>query len=233
MNIKITATTLKWIAIITMMIDHAGAVLFNDYSNHPEYIILRIIGRIAFPIFAYLIVQGYLHTKNIKKYALRLFAFALISEVPFDLAFKNTIFDFDYQNVFFTLFIGLIALWAFDTFRKKNAFLAMISVYALGMLAYMLKTDYDIFGVILIFLIYSAGKSKKVVYFWIAAVNLIMAVIFMIGGGSYLQIFALLSIPFIAMYNGEKGSNSKIMQYVFYIIYPGHILLLYFLKQIF
>lgn len=231
MNLKITSSTLKWIAIITMIIDHTGAVLFNDYVTHPEYILFRIIGRIAFPIFAYLIVQGYLHTKNVKRYALRLFVFAIISEIPFDLAFKNVLFSFDHQNVFFTLFIGLIALWVFDTLKEKNAFLAIGAVYGLGVLAQVLKTDYDIFGVILIFGLYSA-TSKKISYFWIAGVNILMAAMFSANGGSYLQIFAILSIPFIAMYSGEKGNNSKVMKYVFYIIYPGHIMLLYLLKKI-
>lgn len=230
MKWSITSSTLKWVAIITMIIDHTGAVLFDDYVNHPEYLFFRIIGRIAFPIFAFLIVEGYRHTKSVPKYAMRLFAFALISEIPFDLAFGHTMFDWDYQNVFFTLFIGLIALWAFDTLKSKNTVLAVVAVYSLGILSQVIKTDYDIFGVILIFGLYSA-TSKKVSFFWIAIVNIAMAVIFTLDGGNYLQAFALLSIPFVGMYNGEKGNNSKTLQYIFYIIYPAHIMILYIIDK--
>lgn len=231
MKWSITSSTLKWVAIITMIIDHTGAVLFDDYANHPEYLLFRIIGRIAFPIFAFLIVEGYRHTKSVPKYAMRLFAFALISEIPFDLAFYNTTTNWNHQNIFFTLFIGLVALWAFDSLKSKNTILAVLAVYSLGILSQVIKTDYDIFGVILIFGLYSA-TTKKVSFFWIAIVNIAMAIIYTVGGGNYYQAFALLSIPFVAMYNGEKGSNSRILQYTFYIIYPAHIMILYLIDKL-
>ena len=96
--------TLKWIAMLTMLIDHTGMVLF------PQYRIFRIVGRLAFPIYCFLLVEGAVHTSNWKKYVSRLILFALISEIPFDLARSGQIVAADAQNVFFTLSFGLLAV---------------------------------------------------------------------------------------------------------------------------
>lgn len=95
---------LKCIAVITMIIDHTGAVLF------PDNMTLRYIGRIAFPIFCFLLVEGFFHTRDVRKYMLRLGMFAVISEIPYDLAFRDTVIEFEHQNVFFTLFIGVVMM---------------------------------------------------------------------------------------------------------------------------
>jgi hypothetical protein len=95
----LSSFTSKCIALSTMAIDHIGAVLLPS----PKYLLLRLIGRISFPIFCFLIVEGYYRTKNLKKYILRLFAFALISEIPYDLAFKKSFIYLNKQNIFFTL----------------------------------------------------------------------------------------------------------------------------------
>ena len=125
----ISGSTLKMIAIVTMVIDHIGAAVLArllmvnglgelDQTNadaimlwlsangalYWTYTIMRMIGRVAFPIFCFLLVEGFLHTHDVKKYAMRLGLFALISEIPFDLAFSSKILEFNYQNVFFTLF---------------------------------------------------------------------------------------------------------------------------------
>ena len=100
----LSSFALKCIALITMIIDHVGAILY------PEARVLRIIGRIAFPIYAFLVAEGFYHTKNVKKYMLRLLLFALVSEIPFDLALTGQILEFGHQNVFFTLFAGLLLM---------------------------------------------------------------------------------------------------------------------------
>lgn len=144
MNTKtgITGSTLKIIAIVCMLIDHIGAVILERYlyANGLSYktmqmmveggfgnlqkvviadLILRLIGRLAFPIFCFLLVEGFYYTSNRAKYVLRLFLFALISEVPFDFAFKNSWLEFSYQNVFFTLTIGLLTIWGIDEIQKR------------------------------------------------------------------------------------------------------------------
>jgi hypothetical protein len=153
----VTGSTLKLIAIITMLIDHTAATILDrtliargigglgnsntqaamDFINDNAVIygvdmIMRLIGRIAFPIFCFLLVEGLVHTHNKWKYALRLGIFALISEIPFDLAFKSKLFDFSYQNVFFTLLIGLLVMMGFDLVREKLGEKKWIPVIAIG-----------------------------------------------------------------------------------------------------
>lgn len=126
-RIGISGSTLKLLAILSMFIDHAGATVIRTICNQPAiladaslrslwnqiYSVSRSIGRIAFPIFCFLIVEGFLHTRNVRKYALRLFLFALISEIPFDLALKGNWYYPQKQNVYFTLLIGLLVLAGF------------------------------------------------------------------------------------------------------------------------
>ena len=147
---EITGAALKWIAIITMLIDHIGAAcvepwIFGEFGTYPEtiwginawtfYEILRSIGRIAFPIFIFLMVEGFFYTRNRKKYAIRLGLFCLISEIPFDLAFQpqdleiwkylshldRVNFSYTSQNVFFTLFIGFLTIWLMETVKNYFA----------------------------------------------------------------------------------------------------------------
>ena len=110
--VGLSGSTLKLIAIVTMFIDHLGVVAFEtQISNYMvPYYIMRLIGRLAFPIFCFLLVEGFFHTRDVKKYALRLLVFAFISEIPFDLAFNRQMFYWRHQNVFFTLFIGLLVI---------------------------------------------------------------------------------------------------------------------------
>ena len=122
-NKGLSGSTLKMIAIVTMFIDHIGAVIVERmlltgntgvYTYEQIYIldrVLRSIGRLGFPLFCFLLVEGFQHTKHVGKYACRLLVFALISEIPFNLAFSGSVFFSTYQNVFFTLLIGLITMW--------------------------------------------------------------------------------------------------------------------------
>ncbi len=134
----LTSFAIKVIAIVTMFIDHCGAVFVErrlsliketvpNYEGDPTYValnitdgIMRSIGRIAFPLFIFLLIQGFMHTRNRLKYAIRLGLFALISEVPFDMAFRNTYFTMSYQNVFFTLFLGFLFMCVADFIYKKH-----------------------------------------------------------------------------------------------------------------
>lgn len=228
---SINGYTLKMIAIITMLIDHIGAftlgggLLYQDYiQSNPIlfeilkilYTVMRQIGRLAFPIFCFLLVEGFIHTKNVKKYALRLLLFAFISEIPFDLAIGGSFFDFNQQNIFFTLFIGLVVMIIASRVEGK-VFLQLV-VFTVGMLAgYVLNVDYSFMGIFLLEILYffrfhrrSQVLSGAVSVLWEPAA-------------------ALSFIP-IWFYNGERGRS---MKYFFYWFYPVHILILAVINMIF
>lgn len=220
--------TLKLIAIITMFIDHVAAVLIP--MDTTIYLLFRCIGRLAFPIFCFLLVEGFHHTNNVKKYMARLGIFALISEIPFDLAFGDTTLKYGYrlqQNVFFTLFIGLVVIWGMriiDEKFTKNIFsseflnrllkglVVMIGCYA----AYFLKTDYSYMGVFLIVAFYLFRQKKVLLSIAVFLLNLLLGPI---------QLLATVAMVFILMYNGERGPQGN--KYIFYFFYPAHILFLY------
>lgn len=221
------SSTLKIIAIVTMLIDHIGAVLF------PEVMILRIIGRLAFPIFTYLIVEGFFHTRDVKKYLIRLFIFGLISEVPFDLANFDTPLYMGYQNVFFNLALGLLAITIFERYKEKSLVLASFSLILIMVIATMFNTDYNFLGILCVFVFYRFRDDTMMKYkLFIALMTLpsILGAVSLISIGEplfigiFIQAFAVLAIIPIQLYNGEKGLNLK---YMFYAFYPVHLLVLW------
>lgn len=210
---------LKIIALLTMFIDHYGAIFQNDIM------IYRVIGRIAFPIYCFLLVEGYIHTSNVKKYATRLFIFALISEIPFDLAFYNNI-GLKHQNIFFTLFIGLAAIYFIDNKENKYNFNKSAVIIAACLLAIVLSTDYDAMGIIYILFLFFTRNNDKVKRF-----KTIFLVMFIVNlTSSVLQQFSLLALIPIYFYNGEAGPKNKVVQILFYAAYPLHLLIYYFIK---
>lgn len=188
----ISASALKWIALITMFLDHFCAVYLIDFFyqgswgdqtvfkaafNAPEnllislaYTVLRFLGRIAFPLYCYMIVEGFFYTRSKWKYALRLFVLAILSEIPFDYGIYKSIFSLKSQNVFFTLLIGLAVIWGMDSVnriekiknKKALIFLLEVAIAMAGFgLAYYLKSDYGFKGVIAIVLIYYTKMLEK------------------------------------------------------------------------
>lgn len=236
----ITGSGLKWIAVITMFIDHMGAsvirrILYADpaflnsnmHWNSTRlaiiYHVMRCIGRIAFPIFCFLLVEGYGHTKNKMSYVLRLLGFAIISEIPFDLNFNGKILEFSSQNVFFTLCIGVLCMWLYqyieEDFRLPYLTRTVlgISVVALGMLLAMeMRTDYGASGVFCIMMLYLLQKNKK-----FQMIGGIISFGVMLFPTEIPAMFAFLPIYF---YNGKRGKQIK---YFFYFFYPLHLMLLY------
>lgn len=229
----LNGSDLKLIAIITMLIDHIGAVLLEKFvllnipANTPDYtfyarldILLRMIGRISFPIFCFLLVEGALHTRNQYKYAVRLFLFSILSEIPFDLAVFQEPFNWNYQNVFFTLFFGLCVLigWSWIRGHSRMDYLLRGLVLAAGMLlAFLFKTDYGAFGVFFIAILYGFRENK----FYR---NILGAIIISF------EITAPLAFILIHFYNGKRGISLK---YIFYLFYPVHLLFLYYIGEIF
>ncbi len=232
----LSGSMLKWIAIVTMFIDHVGGCLLEVYfmngrgtspykgfwnlpDNQVDFwfdvdIMLRSIGRLAFPIFCFLLVEGFLHTRNVKKYALRLGLFCLISEVPFDLAFWGEPFFWLYQNVFFTLLLGLLGIWALEYFRGKQRIFGALLAIAAALGADVLHTDYGAFGVFFIELFY-LFRNRTLVR------NIVCIGSLLLYGG--LEMLGALAFLPIAFYNGSRGRQPK---YFFYLFYPMHLLLL-------
>lgn len=225
-----SSATLKLIAIITMLIDHTGAAVFENTIlpqalNSGDYqlyytidLILRSIGRLAFPIFCFLIVEGFYHTRNVTKYALRLAVFAIVSEVPFDLAIFHQPFYWGYQSVYLTLLIGLLVITGVDHFKKKIYVQILIAISGIA-LAFQLHTDYYGLGVLLILLLY-LFREKEV---WKIITS---GCVFLLLGP--IELLGLISFVPIHFYNGKKGMN--INKYVFYAFYPVHLLLLYLIS---
>jgi len=205
-KVGIDAFTLKIIAAVTMLIDHVGYIFF------PQYIFLRIIGRISFPIFAFLIVEGFMHTKDVKKYITRLIIFALIAEIPFDFAFEGMI-DWGHQNVLITFLLAMIAMYIDSQYKRKAGIAA---AFLLAFLAEFIHCDYGMFGVIIVMIFYwNYERFYNKLIFGTASLTLLVT--------SY-QIFDVLAMIPIGLYNGKKGIGLK---YFFYVFYPGHLLILY------
>ncbi len=217
---------LKLLAIITMLIDHVGAVLVP--GNTMLYLVMRCIGRLSFPIFVFLLVEGFHHTKDVKKYLVRMGAFALISEIPFDLAFYGKILEFRHQNIFFTLFLGLLCMYLMSMVKKRysNNGIIMYLLYAIltlviGIIASVLKTDYDYRGIILIVAFYLFRGNNILL-----GLSLLFVSGYLLG---YINIYATIAIVPIMFYNGQKGKSIK---YAFYIFYPAHLIILAMINQL-
>ena len=241
----LSGSTLKLIAMLTMLIDHiAACVLSKVITSNPDnfdalgsvkhnqiyhiYIAMRLIGRIAFPIFIFLLIEGFKYTRNRWKYMARLFLFAFISEIPFDMAvnlnrediLSGKIVEFSSQNVFFTLAIGMLVITVIDIIANLKIdslglFWFKFCVAVLGMgLAFALQTDYGAVGVLAIVAAYyfRGEKEKQTV-----------ASCVILAATSLTELFALVDIIPIYFYRGRRGLQFK---WLFYAFYPVHLLAL-------
>jgi len=209
-KVGIDAFTLKMIAAVTMLIDHVGYIFF------PQYVLLRIIGRISFPIFAFLIVEGFMHTRDVKKYIFRMIIFALITEIPFDFAFYGT-FNWGHQNVLVTFLLALVAMYIDRQYKRK---IGVVAAFVLAFAAEFIGSDYGMFGVIIVMMFYwNYERFYNKLIFGTASLVLLAS--------SY-QIFDVMAMIPIGLYNGKKGIGFK---YFFYVFYPGHLLILYMIHM--
>lgn len=217
----ITADTIKIFACITMLIDHIGAAILErglteQYQQIESLdIILRLIGRGAFPIFCFLLVEGYLHTSNKWKYLLRMGVFVLISEIVFDLSMFGMLTPIK-QNVYCTLFLGLATMIFSEMIENKwetfGKVAKHIPVVLLCVVAQFLHTDYGAIGVVLIYIMYCARKNR---------------LLQCICGFAclYFEPTCILGFIPIYFYNGKR--TNRINKYIFYVFYPIHLLILY------
>ncbi len=230
----ISADLLKWVALITMFIDHIGAgILEKCYMPQllKADITIRCIGRVAFPIYCFLLVEGYKYTRSRWKYAGNLLLFAFISEIPFDFLFRGGL-TLSYQNVYFTLLIGMLAMifaGMIEEKKLKMGFVLEILVFAMAaVLANIIKTDYHGWGVALIAILFFTRNLKRIYTCLLAtgfvvctALCALISISEMVGTVAFVLIF---------LYNGErKGTINK---YVFYSLYPIHMALYYGIRCI-
>ena len=218
---------LKYIAVIAMVIDHTALVFVG--MDKPLGIAMRVIGRLTAPIMCYFLVEGYMHTRSKKKYALRLLVFAVISQVPFSYLVTGRLFD-SKLNMIFTLFFSFMMLLAFS--EVKNAVLRV--VFVVGLFWLCSKCDWGLVAPlwIIAFAVFRNNRNKlSVVYaliciFWIIRCTSVTVA----DGGLWYSVLwqagTLGFIPFIYLYNGESGKGSRFSKWFFYIFYPAHILIL-------
>ena len=194
-----TGFQLKLLAMLAMTADHIGAVFF------PEIPLLRWIGRLAMPVLCFFIGEGLRHTRSPRRYLLRLTGFALLSELPFDLAFYGGI-EWGHQNVYFTLALGLLALWAIQSRDMEGWLLALTAALA----AELLGCDYGMYGVLLILLLdrFHRARSEQ-----LAAAALLNLAFF----GLQTQTLSLIALPLLWLYNGKRGRDDRRLFYLYYL----------------
>ncbi|MCQ2538242.1 MAG: conjugal transfer protein TraX [Lachnospiraceae bacterium] len=253
----LTGNGLKLIAIFTMLIDHIGFVILERgvpnlnistesmaFWNNMDTC-FRALGRIAFIIFLFLLVEGFKHTSNVWKYALRMLIFAIVSEIPFNIAVSGKVINPEYQSVYVTLLLSLLMMIAFEAVSEhltsKVASVAVdIAIFVIvSAAAYFLKCDYTTLGIAMAATMYFCrNRSDYGVWIMLAVIvlytvlpwflvisGLIPYSVFMItGGSSPIEALGVVAFFFIRKYNGERGSFS--LKYVFYIFYPAHLLIL-------
>ena len=247
-----TVFKLKIIAITTMLIDHIGAAILLPILEDAAvitplllntYTLMRFIGRIAFPIFAYLIANGCRHTKSIGMYMLRLGLLAIISEPIFDIAFRratgiNFLRD---TNIFYTLFLGVAAIVVFENVRKwlkklgemsgqfipANIF-AVVAALPMLLFAFMLGSDYSHIGVGLIFVIYIINHENRIG----SSAAMVAGMLLLYYGNWTMLIGSLIAVVLIALYNGKPGLYNQKIKWGFYFFYPAHLAVLIAVRAI-
>ena len=237
----LTVFHLKLIAYITMLIDHIGAFVIRPYTDanletmgykmmrilDNSYEVCRSLGRIAFPLFCFMLVEGFLHTHNKWRYLMRLAVFALIAEYPFDLVhMDNTMWA--QQSVMVTLTIALLVLICIDLLQRSNIvrplrdLLCFLPIAAGCVLAYYVKCDYGFKGILVIsalYLMYPLFSIERVSYVISGGI-----LFFWEWMSKVSRVFSSLAFIPLLFYNGKKGRSVK---WGFYLFYPLHLLLLY------
>ena len=234
------------IAMLSMLIDHAAltlirngklygydATLYNNAISLPEakkwiilYTLMRMIGRLAFPIFTFLIVEGFRKTSNLFKYIIRLVILALVSEIPYDLMVFNEFMTnncLQIQNVVFTYIIGIFLLIILRAIKQLPFIVSIFPVVAALYLAVLFKTDYAVEGIILMYIFYTFRHDLNIKRILTIIVTFLMSLEHYYGA-------AALSVFFIYFYDGQKGYID--LKRIHYVFYPLHMLILYFIIYI-
>lgn len=210
-------------AMLLMLCDHLQLTLLPDLP------ILRCVGRLAFPLFAFMAVEGYLHTRSLKKYLLRLLMLAVISEIPFDLLVSGSVFDPMHQNVIWTIILGLCCIRAFENIsadlKKMLSAVVIIASLAAAIIA---RVDYSSAGVLTLLAFYAfrgnTVRCRLMQLLSLAFINLVL-----LGGIGFAfpyQALAVLPLPIIWLYDGSQGPHNGFIKAANYLFYPAHMLIL-------
>lgn len=233
----LNSTALRLLAILFMVLDHLWATVV------PGNLWLTCLGRLAFPIFAFQLCEGYRYTSDYRRYCLRLLVFALLSEIPFNLFYAGSVIFPFHQNVLFTLLLGLLAIRQADRLRREEGIkkkslrcLALLLIFAGGVVLF---PDYGLMGVmtVLCFFVFRDHwlfqlAAMVVLNIFTFKGQTIPISLFGLACDFPIQGFALLALPLIWLYNGEKGRGGKGLRLFWYIFYPLHMLALYFIQRI-
>lgn len=234
----LTSNMLRTVAIIFMLSDHIWAT-YMSFGNWMTY-----LGRLAFPIFAFQIAEGYIHTSSFKRYALRLLGFAVVTEIPFNLFYSSRFFNPYHQNVLFTFLLGLMAIHVIDGLKKnfsaKKLALSVLWLLLICAGSVLGFVDYGFKGMLMVVMFY---VLRDFPFAWAAQLvaMILINIVFFEGlvvpvelFGKTVEIptqgFAVLSLIPIWLYGGRKGASGKALQYGFYAFYPVHMLVLYLIR---
>lgn len=240
----LTSNILKTIAIISMTIDHIAWAIFPNFSLNPIAIIMHILGRVACPIFCYFMVQGYIHTKNFKKYFSRLLVFALISHIPYVLTSFNYVDMFSLIPGYYGIFNQTSILWGFACglllIRVNDSKLNNIYKLLLSILICVISfpADWSCVAPLIIFFMweYKDNFKKQMLSMFFMIITYIVVYFFAIDKVyAFLQFGIILAIPLLFTYNGERGKYvklNKFMKWFFYVYYPLHLLLIFIFSSL-
>ena len=232
-KVSLNAMWLRILALALMLLDHMWATVVpgNDW--------MTFIGRLAFPIFAFQIAEGYYHTSNFRRYALRLLLFALISEIPFNLMMGSSVINPFHQNVMFTLLLGLLGIRAVDRARQGGSLWKSLGILLLVILGGAVGlVDYGYLGVLTVIAFgvlrgFRGEKPAQLVAMILLHGVLVEGRVLILGSFEIKeQILAVLALIPIWLYNGEKGPRNKVLQYGCYVFYPAHMLILHLIRTI-
>lgn len=211
---------LRLLALSCMCVDHAGLALF------PSVGLFRCIGRAAFPLYCFLLTQGYIHTRDLRAYGRRLLLLAFVSEIPFDLLIFGRLTSGMEQNVLFSLFFGLLALYAIDTLKKKPH-TACLSLLILALAAMLCRVSFGWLSIALCLSFYYAAERRMRLVLFCGGSLLLYSFTLLFSGVarswvlvSFCSLFSLLPI---LLYNGERGPRCRAFTFLFYASYPLHL----------
>lgn len=236
---KLNRNEIKYLAIIAMLIDHIAMFFLSPgiseapLSRIALYSVMRVIGRLTAPIMLFFLVEGFVHTSSRKKYGIRLFAFGLISQIPYALSHYNSLLKPDF-NVIITLFVTFLMLTAAE--RISNRLLNRLVVFALIMVTFC--CDWGVIGPFMAWLFYRYRDDRKAqlkYYSLVCAIQVVSAVVFLSMNGHHWygelwQAGMFLVIPVLLCYNGEAGSKSSVNKWIFYVFYPLHLLVFWMIR---